>query len=259
MIMMSIFVTIPNSVENLDTLCYRLESYYGVSVSLIGDKLRIHGTSDKLNTAQDYALRFIGPESVSVIAMSSADCVELFNGNLTLIRHFESTYNVVLIKNDATVIVKGCALANKRFSKVLRSLESFSEVKCTYLSELKVSVLKSLCEKYLVKFDDLQCSDPMKLALLDYFTSLDKPGEISNGCCIDSPIENVHFVEAYRNSSGSLQFLDHGRKSNSSSSLTKSSSMRTRLRPIIIDGSNGALRKLQYSSYYYHHLYHLCA
>ncbi|CAH8869079.1 unnamed protein product [Trichobilharzia szidati] len=236
---MSIFVTIPNLVENMNVLCQRLENYFGVSVSLLQDKLKLCGTPDKLNAAQDYALRFISPESVLVIILTSAECLELFSCNLPLIRHFESKYNIILIKNNNALIVKGSAHANKRFSMVIQSLESFSKTKCTYLSNLKVSILTSLCEKYSVKFADLQCSDSMKLALLDYFTSLEKPEVMTNGCSVDSPAEKVHFVEAYRNPGNNKPYINQNNITfNSSSSAKKSPFVETRLRPIIIDGSN---------------------
>lgn len=128
------------------------------------------------------------------------DCLELFS-NPTIIYHFELTYNIVIIiKKSNVLIIKGCALGIKRFSRILHLLESFLKVKCAHLSDLKVSILKTLCEKYSVNYNGLQCTDAMKLALINYFISLEKPEAtvISDSLLVDSAVENVHFVEAYR-------------------------------------------------------------
>ncbi|CAH8585203.1 unnamed protein product [Schistosoma turkestanicum] len=245
--MVFIYVTIPNVTENLDILFHRLENFYGVSVTLSEDKLKICGTSDKLNAAQDYALRFVSPESVLVSTITSSDCLELFS-NLTIIHHFELTYNiVVIVKKSNVLIIKGCSFAIKRFSKILNLLESFLKIKCVYLSDLKISILKTLCEKYSINYNSLQCTDTVKLALINYFISLEKPGEIisSDSCLVDSAIENVHFIEAYRKSQvDNPELINEGSESDSLSSLTNSKkvksdvSLQSRLRPIIIDGSN---------------------
>ncbi|CAH8644423.1 unnamed protein product [Schistosoma bovis] len=244
---MSVYVTIPYPTENLDVLFCRLENCYGVSAALSQDKLKICGTADKLNAAQDYALRFISPESVSISTITSMDCLELFS-NPTIIYHFELTYNIVIIiKKSNVLIIKGCALGIKRFSRILHLLESFLKVKCAHLSDLKVSILKTLCEKYSVNYNGLQCTDAMKLALINYFISLEKPEAtvISDSLLVDSAVENVHFVEAYRKceaSNSESSNLDN--ESNPLSLLTNSSkiksdkSLQPRLRPIIIDGSN---------------------
>ncbi|RTG81783.1 ribonuclease ZC3H12 [Schistosoma bovis] len=231
---MSVYVTIPYPTENLDVLFCRLENCYGVSAALSQDKLKICGTADKLNAAQDYALRFISPESVSISTITSMDCLELFS-NPTIIYHFELTYNIVIIiKKSNVLIIKGCALGIKRFSRILHLLESFLKVKCAHLSDLKVSILKTLCEKYSVNYNGLQCTDAMKLALINYFISLEKPEAtvISDSLLVDSAVENVHFVEAYHNESNPLSLLTN------SSKIKSDKSLQPRLRPIIIDGSN---------------------
>ncbi|KAH8865143.1 putative ribonuclease ZC3H12D [Schistosoma japonicum] len=242
-----IYVTIPNLIENLEILFCRLEKCYGVSVTLSEDKLKISGTQDKLNAAQDYALRFISPESVLVNTTASMDCLELLS-NLTMIHHFELTYNIVIItKKSNILVVKGCGHAIKRFSQILQLLESSLKIKWAYLSDLKVSLLQTLCKKYSVDYSGLQCTNAMKIALLDYFISLKEPKDTvsSDGCLLDSSLENIHFVEAYRKSEViTSPTVKQDDESNSLSLLAKSSNeksdkpLQPRLRPIIIDGSN---------------------
>ncbi|CAH8674023.1 unnamed protein product [Schistosoma rodhaini] len=243
---MSVYVTIPYPTESLDVLFCRLKNYYGVSAALSQDKLKICGTADKLNAAQDYALRFISPESVLVSTITSMDCLELLS-NQTMINHFELTYNIVIIIKKSNLIIKGCTPGIKCFSRTLHLLESFSETKCAYLSDLKVSILKTLCEKYSVNYNDLQCTDAMKLALINYFISLEKSEATvtSDSHLVDSAVENVHFVEAYRKCEASnSESVNRDNESNPLFLLTNSSkvksdkSLQSRLRPIIIDGSN---------------------
>ncbi|KAF6774321.1 hypothetical protein AHF37_05862 [Paragonimus kellicotti] len=156
---MEIYITVPTVVDNLDVLVWRMEKFHGVTAHLIGDRVKLIGTADKLLAAQNYALRFIGPESISLIHVSP-ECLSLFHVT-GVIRHFETAFKVIIcVMGFETVLLKGRKTDIERCHKTITELEVQCSRTSATLTSFKLSNLRMLCQKFSVLFDEVPCSAP---------------------------------------------------------------------------------------------------
>ncbi|KAF7257832.1 hypothetical protein EG68_04654 [Paragonimus skrjabini miyazakii] len=190
---MEIYISVPKVVDDLDVLVWRMEKFHGVTAHLIGDRVKLIGSADKLLAAQNYALRFIGPESISLIHVSP-ECLSLFHVT-GVIRHFETAFKVIIcVMGFETVLLKGRKSDIERCHKTITELEVQCSRTSATLTSFKLSNLRMLCQKFSVVFNEIPCSAPVQIALLTHFSSLLDPSSKVDNLLNQSPA----YVEVYR-------------------------------------------------------------
>lgn len=253
---MEINVIVPTNVDDLDALILRLEKYYDVSAGFSDDRIRLFGSAEKLRVAQNYALRFIGPESTEVINVSR-DCRSLFDIS-GVTRSFELVYGIaIVLKGPGTVLIKGQKRDTDRFGLALAELDRQCAESHVSVTPFKLSNLRLLCRKFAITFDEIPCNAAVQMALLMYLSSLLTPLETS----LENILPTTH-LEAYRRPPADPESGTRvGRKLCNRQNILSSTAVpsrsvsddreniqpsnhhtfpSTRLRSVVIDGSNVA-------------------
>ncbi|CAL8088110.1 unnamed protein product [Calicophoron daubneyi] len=231
-------VSFPSSAEDMDLLIIRLATFYNVTVNMMDEKIQLRGPAERLQLAQNYALKFIGPESVSFIH-ASPECLQLFTVP-SLIMHFERTFDVIIcIRNPQALLIKGSKSSNDNFDRVIRDLETHCQQTSTALSSFKESNLKLLCQKFLVNFDELPQSPSVRMALLVHFSSLLDHKEEAHVPARKPSV--LPYLEAYRKApSKPSPACDTPKLSEMNGDATEDRNLNFGLRSVVIDGSNVA-------------------
>ncbi|CAL8088116.1 unnamed protein product [Calicophoron daubneyi] len=236
-------VSFPSSAEDMDLLIIRLATFYNVTVNMMDGKIQLRGPAERLQLAQNYALKFIRPGSVLSIH-ASPECLMLF-AVPSLIMHFERTFDVIIrIRNPQVLLIKGSKSSNDNFDRVIRDLETHCQQTSTALSSFKESNLKLLCQKFLVNFDELPQSPSVRMALLAHFSSLLDHKEKTHVPARKPSV--LPYLEAYRKapSKPSPACGTPGSSSTKPSEMngdaTEDRNLDFGLRSVVIDGSNVA-------------------
>ncbi|OON18992.1 hypothetical protein X801_05146 [Opisthorchis viverrini] len=258
------YITIPSAVDDLDVLIARLKRFNGVQLQLHEDRLKILGPVEKLVDAQNYALRYLGPESNTPIHVSN-DCFSVFQ-HADLVRHFEEQFDVIIcVKGSRELYLKGRQADIDRFQACLRELETNCCQCPTVLTPFKLENLRLLCQKFSILFHELPPKPSIQMALLIYFSSLLDSGAKLLPKQRTAPLSYMEVYrkpvgesQLFRNNHSSLQdaFLGHlesvplvlperarsasARRETKHVSESNLSATSRRLRSVVIDGSNVA-------------------
>lgn len=127
---------------------------------------------------------------------TTTECLKLFN-ELSMVRHLELFFGIIVFVKNVQLLVYGSPENNKKFNVIIKQLESSTNCAHKSFSKSKRTQLKTLCEKHLVNFEDIVCSDALKLRLIDYFSTLSK-NEILDANSAEQSLVETNCLEVYR-------------------------------------------------------------
>nr|VZI01376.1 unnamed protein product [Spirometra erinaceieuropaei] len=267
-------VHIPTGNENVQLLSEYLTLIYPIEVEVSSDarQVTIRGAKpDELCNAQNFALRFLGPESVAVLKVPFE--IQVLCTTKTIRRYFAVRCRVIVtVRGNKALILRGPSEATRRLSTALSNLERSSDA---HPAKAKRQALRQLCRRLSIDYDQLEAVSSAHLSgffdlLVEMETSVSTAltaaaghGLPDTGLPTADGFEEPAFVEAFRkpkdNDSKVLMKCQKpsepphvpSAQHNDSKVLTKCqkpsepphvpfAQPSRRLRPVIIDGANVA-------------------
>ncbi|BHF76437.1 hypothetical protein SprV_0501953500 [Sparganum proliferum] len=247
-------VHIPTGNENVQLLSDYLTLIYPIDVEVSSDarQVTIRGAKpDELCNAQNFALRFLGPESVAVLKVPFE--IQVLCTIKTIRRYFAVRCRVIVtVRGNKALILRGPSEATRRLSTALSNLERSSGTLPASLPKAKRRALQQLCRRLSIDYDQLEAVSSAHMSglfdlLVEMETSVSTAltaaaghGLPDTGLPTADESEEPAFVEAFRKpKDNGSKVLTKCQKSSEPPHVPSAQPSR-RLRPVIIDGANVA-------------------
>uniref|UniRef100_A0A0X3P8N9 Putative ribonuclease ZC3H12C n=2 Tax=Schistocephalus solidus TaxID=70667 RepID=A0A0X3P8N9_SCHSO len=248
-------VHVPAGNEDVHLLSAYLTLIYPIDVEVSSDakQVTIRGAQpDEICNAQNFALRFLGPESIMVLKVPFE--IQVLCTTKTIRRYFAVRCRVIVtVKGNKALILRGPSEATRRLSTALSNLERSSETaQPANLPMAKKRAMQQLCRRLSIDYDQLQTVKPvLKSGLFDLLVEMEASistavmtaagqGLPDTGLPTVDDSEEPAFVEVFRKPKDNDSKVRTNCPKPSELSHVPIAKPTRRLRPVIIDGANVA-------------------